>query len=210
MNRPEHEGEGCLFALIPPLVALFVLFFIGLLVIPGQSSPLPEEPSPSVSALPGFFTPEVRRWEQDILTWAEKYNLPPELVAVVMQIESCGNPRALSPAGALGLFQVMPYHFAAGEDPFDPETNARRGLDYLRRSWLTAEQDPALALAGYNGGLGTIAQPPEAWPEETRRYVYWGAPIYADALADNPRSPRLEEWLRNGGSHLCLQAAAWP
>jgi soluble lytic murein transglycosylase-like protein len=64
-----------------------------------------------------------------------------------MQIESCGDPRARSRAGAMGLFQVMPYHFAGGDDPYNPDTNAVRGLAYLKRSLDTANGDPRLALA---------------------------------------------------------------
>ena len=57
-----------------------------------------------------FFTPEIQYWESNILAWAEEKGLDPNLVATVMQIESCGDPLAESPAGAIGLFQVMPYH----------------------------------------------------------------------------------------------------
>ncbi|MBI1856315.1 MAG: transglycosylase SLT domain-containing protein [Chloroflexi bacterium] len=50
-------------------------------------------------------------WAAAISRWANASNLDPNLVAVVMQIESCGNPSARSSAGAMGLFQVMPFHF---------------------------------------------------------------------------------------------------
>ncbi|MGA9533429.1 MAG: lytic transglycosylase domain-containing protein, partial [Anaerolineales bacterium] len=118
----------------------------------GSSAPAPHDPA-TASELAGF-TPTVQRWQPQIAGWARQANLSASLVATVMQIESCGDPTALSPAGAAGLFQVMPYHFAPGEDPFDPDTNARRGLSYLKRSLDLAGGDPALALAGYNGGHG--------------------------------------------------------
>ncbi|NIS82480.1 MAG: hypothetical protein GTO14_20255, partial [Anaerolineales bacterium] len=38
------------------------------------------------------FTPEVLYWSADILTWAAEYELNPNLVATVIQIESCGHP----------------------------------------------------------------------------------------------------------------------
>ena len=82
----------------------------------------------AIEILSPVFSAEVQSWRSDILRWSNIYNLDPDLIAAVMQIESCGHPSVLSSAGAIGLFQVMPFHFQAGEDPFDPETNARRGL----------------------------------------------------------------------------------
>jgi soluble lytic murein transglycosylase-like protein len=124
-----------------------------------------------------------------------------------MQIESCGHPSTSSTAGALGLFQVMPFHFQSDEDPFHPQVNARRGLTYLRRSWELAGGDPRLALAGYNGGHGVIPRGPDQWPAETRRYVYWGTGILEDADRGGHQSPRLAAWLAAGGESLCQQAA---
>ena len=79
-----------------------------------------------------LFTREVLYWEDDINRWAKQFNLNPNLVATIMQIESCGDPLALSPGvGAQGLFQVMPLHFSDGENQFDLDTNARAGLNHL-------------------------------------------------------------------------------
>lgn len=155
------------------------------------------------SRLSAVFRPEVRSWEPEILRWADSYGLDPNLVATVMQIESCGDPRAVSRSGAQGLFQVMPFHFEAGENMQDPETNARRGLPYLAESLLLAKGDIELALAGYNGGHAVIGWDRADWSAETQRYAYWGAGIYADASAGRAESPRLAEWLAAGGSGLC-------
>ncbi len=159
-------------------------------------------------ALPAMFRPEVRYWAADIQRWAQARDLDPLLVATVMQIESCGDPHAVSRAGAIGLFQVMPYHFTAEEDPFAPEVNAQRGLDFLRRLWQQANGDIARTLAAYNGGPRQLTQDPQAWPAETQRYVAWGTAIYADAQAGLERSPALEAWLDAGGRALCRQAQA--
>jgi hypothetical protein len=152
------------------------------------------------------FTPQVRAWELHILGWAGEHGLDPNLVATVMQIESCGNPRAVSRSGAQGLFQVMPFHFSTGEDMQDPETNARRGLAYLAESLLQSDGDVRRALAGYNGGHGVIGMDPSQWPSETLRYAYWGEGIFADAAGGRTESPRLEEWLAAGGKALCFRA----
>jgi soluble lytic murein transglycosylase-like protein len=159
---------------------------------------------PSVAQL---FTPQVLAWEADIARWAQESGLDPNLVATVMQIESCGDSKAVSPSGARGLFQVMPYHFSEGEDMFDPETNALRGLVYLGESLYLSEGDIYRALAGYNGGHGVIGSDPSQWTLETQRYSYWGEGIYDDAAGGRSTSPRLEEWLAAGGKTLCEKAS---
>ncbi len=152
-----------------------------------------------------LFTPEVQAWEEQILVWSEEYQLDPNLVATVMQIESCGYLLAESSAGARGLFQVMPYHFQEGENPFQPNINAKRGLNYLRQA-REAGGNSRLALAGYNGGIYGASLPEEDWPDETIRYVYWGLRIYKDAQNGLDHSDRLQEWLNSGGASLCRKA----
>ncbi len=160
-----------------------------------------------VPALSQVFTPEVQHWSAAIERWSAASDLDPNLVAVVMQIELCGDPWALSSSGATGLFQVMPYHFLPTDDPYSADTNATRGLGYLRQSLAAAEGDAGLALAGYNGGIGVINTPEWDWPDETQRYRYWGEGIFDDAEKDGSVSPRLAEWLAAGGSALCSSAA---
>lgn len=159
------------------------------------------------SKIAPLFTPEIQHWGEKITVWSERWGLDPNLAATVMQIESCGNPNALSGAGAMGLFQVMPYHFAGGEDPFKPITNATRGLTYLKSALDARAGDSRLAFAGYNGGITGAQRPENVWPAETQRYVYWGTGIYADAKKGKASSNRLDEWLSRGGASLCLQAA---
>ncbi len=174
----------------------------------GASSANAAAQAETTAEIAPFFTPEVQHWRRKIAHWAEQYGLDPNLIAVVMQIESCGNPRAVSGAGALGLFQVMPFHFTAGEDAFDPDTNARRGLGYLRAALERAHGEVPLALAGYNGGLGVIGAPQSAWPAETRRYVAWAVPIYRDAVAGKKKSAALQKWYNLGGRWMCARARA--
>ncbi len=163
-------------------------------------------PTDSTILAPGF-TPQVERWAAHIRVWSQQSGLPANLIATVMQVESCGDPQAESPSGALGLFQVMPFHFKPGDDPLDPETNASRGLEYLAEGLRQAQGRVDLALAGYNGGHGQIARPPEAWPDETRRYVRWTTSILADVEAASTDSPGLQAWLAAGGKRLCAQAS---
>jgi soluble lytic murein transglycosylase-like protein len=169
---------------------------------------------PAIAAAPAappelspVFTPEVQHWAPKISAWAAQYNLDPALVATVMQIESCGNPRVLSPSGAQGLFQVMPFHFTAEDDMLDPDTNAARGLGYLSLGLRRAGGNVGLALAGYNGGHSLIGRASSLWPAQSKRYWYWGTGIYADATDGQASSPRLQEWLAAGGASLCARAA---
>jgi hypothetical protein len=106
----------------------------------------------------------------------------------------------------MGLFQVMPFHFAVGDDSYFPDTNAARGLSYLERSLDAAGADVHLALAGYNGGLALISSPQSDWPPESIRYAFWGAGIYSDARSGAAHSARLDEWLAAGGESLCRAA----
>ena len=156
------------------------------------------------------FTPEVQRWGVQIGRWAEAYDLPPELVAIVMQIESCGDPTVVSSAGARGLFQVMPFHFGVSEDWMDSEINAARGLAYLARSYQLSNGRIDLTLAGYNGGHSVITRNPSTWSEETQRYVYWGTGIWGDLVNKTAPSHTLNEWLTSGGERLCRRAADIP
>lgn len=169
-----------------------------------------QNPKPEVAAsgsLASFFRPEVLHWRDSILRWSAEAGVDPNLAAVVMQIESCGDPLARSHSGAMGLFQVMPFHFRSGDDPYDPDTNALRGLAYLARSMQAASGDARLALAGYNGGTGVIPRGEYNWPAETQRYVYFGAPMYEDARSGASQSGALDEWYNRYGVSLCRRAA---
>jgi len=204
--------SGCLSGFVlPPLTVLTVgcllVFYVSRL---GDPTLYISEAPPSVqtfsSVISPIFTPEVQHWGGQIVIWAATAGVDPNLAATVMQIESCGDPLARSRAGAIGLFQVMPFHFDALDNPYDPATNAARGLTYLRKALERADGKYSLALAGYNGGIGVVGRSESLWASETRRYVYWGEGIYADALSGQAESPRLQEWLAAGGASLCQQA----
>jgi soluble lytic murein transglycosylase-like protein len=172
-----------------------------------ESNPLFDFSSSSSNGISPIFTKEIQYWANDIVRWSNASSLDPNLVAVIMQIESCGDPRALSRSGAMGLFQVMPFHFHITDNPFNPDTNALRGLNYLSRSLETAQGNARLAMAGYNGGIGVISRGEWTWPAETHRYVRFGAPIYEDASSGVTSSATLEEWHRKYGAGLCRQAS---
>jgi soluble lytic murein transglycosylase-like protein len=192
--------------MLPPLAAILVGILLAIFAfhLPAATSTGPA--TPGASGIAPLFTPEVQYWGGQITAWAVRAGVDPNLAATVMQIESCGDPQARSFAGAMGLFQVMPFHFFGVDDPFEPSTNAERGLAYLKRALDQSGGDARLALAGYNGGIGVIGRAEWSWAAETQRYTYWGSGIYADAAQMSASSTVLDEWLAAGGSGLCRQA----
>ena len=159
------------------------------------------------SGIADLFTPEVQYWEAEIIQWASEHDVDPNAVATIMQIESCGDPQAVSIAGARGLFQVMPFHFSSGEDMLDPDTNARRGLNFLNEQLRYTGGDIFLSFAGYNGGYAASGGSYENWANETQRYYQWAKGIYEDARSGANNSETLNTWLDAGGRPGCQRAA---
>jgi len=201
-----HENEsGCLSLFSLSIFA--VILITCLITALSFNTPIKTSAQTDSQHISPIFTREVQHWDSDITRWANASALDPNLVAVILQIESCGNPFARSSVGAMGLFQVMPFHFGFGENPYNPETNALRGLSYLARSIQAANGDARLALAGYNAGIGVIARNEWTWPAETKRYVYYGMPIYEDARSGMSSSSMLDEWYQKYGAGLCRDAS---
>jgi hypothetical protein len=116
---------------------------------------------------------------------AQRFELPSNWIRAVLRAESGGDPRAVSPAGAMGLMQIMPatwdelrVHHGLGVDPFDPRDNILAGAAYLRQLHDRYGSIRAM-LAAYNAGparyeaslAGTLL------PPETRTYIAALAPI---------------------------------
>lgn len=105
---------------------------------------------------------------------ATQFGLPSALINAVVKAESNYQVRALSPAGARGLMQLMPA--TARElgvtDPYDIDQNIRGGAKYLRSMLDRFDGDLNLALSAYNAGPGTVARCAGNVPyAETRTYV---------------------------------------
>ena len=205
----QEEGNGCFSLIFVPLIVVLISALLGSFAWKTTPSTpvVPDSPPVTSTGISSIFRVEVRHWAASISKWASASGLDPNLIATIMQIESCGDPRARSSAGAMGLFQVMPFHFRALDNPYDPDTNAARGLAYLTRSLAAGGGDSRLALAGYNGGIGVIPRGEWTWSSQTKRYVKYGFPIYEDARSGLASSAALNEWYERYGVSLCWQAS---
>ncbi|MCC6931669.1 MAG: lytic transglycosylase domain-containing protein [Deltaproteobacteria bacterium] len=105
---------------------------------------------------------------------SKQYDLDPMLIKAVIEVESAYNPYAVSPKGATGLMQLMPYtarRFGV-RNAFDVEENLQGGVRYLR--WLLDRYNgnQRLALAAYNAGEGAVDPILDVPPySETINYV---------------------------------------
>lgn len=153
---------------------------------PAKTAPNPRQPK--TTRRPSGVAPDVvlrrSRIVQDQATWLDRLSerklperaselvpmlkqvfksegLPPALVWIA-EVESTMNPEAKSPAGAMGLFQLMPataQRFGLRTGLFDerktPEKNARAAAKYLNILYKRFKSWP-LALAAYNSGEGRV------------------------------------------------------
>ena len=88
---------------------------------------------------------------------AARHGVDPALLGALVWTESSFDPGAVSPAGAIGLGQLLPGTAAElGVDPRDPEANVDGAARYLRQQ-LDRFGDTRLALAAYNAGPGRVA-----------------------------------------------------
>ncbi|EGP54470.1 lytic transglycosylase domain-containing protein [Rhizobium pusense] len=111
---------------------------------------------------------------------SRRFAIPQAWIVAVKRAESAGDMRAVSPAGAMGLMQIMPATWAElrgryglGRDPFAPRDNILAGTAYLREM-LDRYGNVAAMLAAYNAGPARLDQhlaTGRALPAETRAYV---------------------------------------
>ena len=104
-----------------------------------------------------------------IVREARAHNLPPSLVAGLIDVESGGQPSVISPAGAVGLCQVMPGEIIPGrpskDQLLDPTVNVQTGCSLLAEL-MKAQGNEACALAAYYGGIYLGRPTDDGW-----RYV---------------------------------------
>lgn len=103
---------------------------------------------------------------------ARRSNLDASFVSALIRAESNYEPRAVSRKGARGLMQLMPAtaRRLSVRRPFDPSSNVRGGVAYLRELVDRFGHHPDLVLAAYNAGEGAVE-------------AYGGVPPYRETVA---------------------------
>lgn len=105
---------------------------------------------------------------------AQRVDLRPELVLAVIEVESNFNRYAISPVGARGLMQIMPFWLEEIGRPddnlFEVETNLRLGTTILRHYLDKENGDVTRALARYNGSLGQTWYPERVFRAMEKRW----------------------------------------
>lgn len=157
----------------------------------------------SVAALPSTAAAENAPIERtaasdpyaDIIAEAShRSGIPRSWIYAVMRAESLGEVRAISPAGAMGLMQIMPDTWAElrlrhrlGSDPYSPRDNILAGAAYLRE--MHERYGSPGFLAAYNAGPGRYDEylaGRRRLPAETRAYVAALAPLVGGGKIDRP------------------------
>lgn len=136
---------------------------------------------------------------------SQRFGIPAAWIRAVIEVESAGNPRAVSSAGAMGLMQIMPTTWTGlrqahgfGDDPFDPRENILAGTSYLRAMY-DRFGSPGF-LAAYNAGPARYEDyltSGRALPTETRNYLAVLEPIIGapqDGSIADELSLRPQDW----------------
>lgn len=117
--------------------------------------------------------------QQSIVDKAAALGVDPATALALAQQESTFNPAAVSPKGAVGLFQLMPgtarsvgVPQACITNPGDAscqDANITGGLTYFKQLLDQYGGDTSTALWAYNAGPGNVAK--GVFPSETANYV---------------------------------------
>jgi len=129
--------------------------------------------------------------------YSKQNGLERDLVHALVRAESGYNPHAVSPAGAVGLMQVMPqtaadYGVRSVEALFDAQTNVRVGTQHLKR--LVRRYGIGKAVMAYNGGEGALErQNGFISYAETQRYTHRVLTAYLATKGVSPYSLEARE-----------------
>lgn len=171
---------------------------------------------PSRPTLGGAYTGAALAPDVDalIVKYSQEYGVDPNIARAVAMQESGGRQDVVSPAGAIGTFQLMPDTAKElGVDPHDLEQNIRGGIQYLKQMHDRYGGNWDRALYAYNWGPGNMdaylktgkglnGQP---MPSETLNYV----PGVRGRLGSG-QQPAVAGGYGGGVSTIPLQALALP
>jgi hypothetical protein len=116
-------------------------------------------------------------YDREVRLAASKHRIDPLLLHAIIDTESAYRPAVTSPAGAVGLMQIMPATGTGlGVDRtglVDPVRNIDAGARHLKSLQRRYGRDFELILSAYNAGEGAVARYGNRMPpyRETREYV---------------------------------------
>lgn len=88
---------------------------------------------------------------------AQRYQVSPALIDAIARVESRYDAKAVSPAKAVGIMQLMPQTARAmGVAPRDPAANIHGGTAYLRLLLDSFDGDVVRTVAAYNAGPAAV------------------------------------------------------
>ena len=157
---------------------------------PAQIKALAKTPPIDLSFQPGRKPLFASRYDALIVAECRKANLDAAFVSAVVKAESNYDPWARSRKGARGLMQLMPStaQRLGVRRIFDPASNIRGGVRYLKELAQRFGSQPALILAAYNAGEDAVDSYGGVPPyRETVDYVarilkWWTPPLQTAAL----------------------------
>lgn len=126
--------------------------------------------------------------------FSENYRVEESIIAAIIKVESNFNHYVESPAGAIGLMQLMPGTAnSLNVNPYDIFENLQGGIKYFKQCLKANNNDLALALSSYNAGLGNVNKYDSIPPfEETQNYVSKVLSIYNELTEKNYIFNRIE------------------
>lgn len=117
---------------------------------------------------------KARAYQRTIQVYSRLYGVEEELIHAIVKQESCFNETAHSPAGAIGLMQLMPgtADMMKISDPWDPQQNIQGGVKYIGKMLKLFKGNKRFAIAAYNAGPGKVQRYKGIPPyRETKNYV---------------------------------------
>lgn len=187
--------------------------------------------TPESSRITSPWIPDtVKYWEKPISEMAKRYDIDPNLIAIIITLESGGYPKATSEVNAKGLMQIMPLtaediakrYVKKPQKKYDlhnPETSIEFGTAYLamlRNEYGTAKQGPSwndtveLIAAAYNGGFSAAnALEKGEGLRDTQTLSYSRDAFNMWRERHSETSPTFDRWKERGGDELIQKAKEW-
>lgn len=133
------------------------------------------------------FRTMVEHWRELVELASADFRVPAATIFGIMWAESKGDPRARSAKGAMGLLQVMPFHWPEGTPEsamLDPRGNIRKGVQIMANARSRTKDLVELASYYNAGGPWTNASwlAAERQPGLTTRWGVPAEPGYIDTV----------------------------